>query len=112
MKRTLFVLISILMVGSMLLTACGPQPTTVAMPPTAPPTAVPPTAVPTPAGTLVIWADDTRTPILQGMADAFLADYNVQLVVEDLGVVQDIRSQAIIAIPAGEGPDIYLGVHD
>ncbi|TRZ50225.1 extracellular solute-binding protein [bacterium] len=117
MKRTLFVLISIMMVGSMLLTACGPQPTTVAMPPTAPPTAVPPTAVPptavpTPAGTLVIWADDTRTPILQGMADAFLADYNVELVVEDLGVVQDIRSQAIIAIPAGEGPDIYLGVHD
>jgi maltose/maltodextrin transport system substrate-binding protein/arabinogalactan oligomer/maltooligosaccharide transport system substrate-binding protein len=46
------------------------------------------------------------------MADAFLAEYNVQLVVEDLGVVQDIRSQAIIAIPAGEGPDIYLGVHD
>jgi maltose-binding protein MalE len=36
----------------------------------------------------------------------------VQLVVEDIGVVQDIRSQAIIAIPAGEGPDIYLGVHD
>ena len=112
MKRTIFVLISILMAATMLLTACGPQPTTVAMPPTAPPTAVPPTAVPTPAGTLVIWADDTRTPILQGMADAFLADYNVQLVVEDLGVVQDIRSQAIIAIPAGEGPDIYLGVHD
>jgi len=118
MKRTLFFLISIMMVGSMLLTACGgATATTVAVPPTAPPTAVPPTAVPptavpTPAGTLVIWADDTRTPILQGMADAFLAQYNVQLVVEDLGVVQDIRSQAIIAIPAGEGPDIYLGVHD
>ncbi|MCX6034032.1 MAG: hypothetical protein NTV38_03505, partial [Chloroflexi bacterium] len=100
MKRTLFVLISIMMVGSMLLTACGgATATTVAVPPTAPPTAkpptaVPPTAVPTPAGTLVIWADDTRTPILQGMADAFLADYNVELVVEDLGVVQDIRSQA------------------
>jgi maltose-binding protein MalE len=46
------------------------------------------------------------------MADAFLQEYNVQLVVEDLGVVQDIRSQAIIAIPAGEGPDIYIGVHD
>jgi maltose/maltodextrin transport system substrate-binding protein/arabinogalactan oligomer/maltooligosaccharide transport system substrate-binding protein len=62
--------------------------------------------------TLKIWADDTRTPILAGLADEFLAEYGVQLVVEDLGVVQDIRSQAIIAIPAGEGPDIYIGVHD
>jgi maltose-binding protein MalE len=26
--------------------------------------------------------------------------------------VQDIRSQVIIAIPAGEGPDIFIGVHD
>lgn len=65
-----------------------------------------------PAATLRIWADDTRTPILLGLADDFLAEYNVELVVEDLGVVQDIRSQAIIAIPAGEGPDIFIGVHD
>jgi maltose/maltodextrin transport system substrate-binding protein/arabinogalactan oligomer/maltooligosaccharide transport system substrate-binding protein len=36
----------------------------------------------------------------------------VELVVEDLGRVQDIRTQVIIAIPAGEGPDIFLGVHD
>ncbi|OGO09987.1 MAG: hypothetical protein A2Z66_02655, partial [Chloroflexi bacterium RBG_13_66_10] len=74
-----------------------------------------PTAEPTaagPAATLRIWADDTRTPILQGLADQFLADYNVELVVEDLGVVQDIRSQVLIAVPAGEGPDIYIGVHD
>jgi maltose-binding protein MalE len=65
-----------------------------------------------PAATLRIWADDTRTPILLGLADDFLAEYNVELVVEDLGIVQDIRSRAIIAIPAGEGPDIYIGVHD
>ena len=64
------------------------------------------------AATLRIWADDTRTPILQDLADDFLAEYGVELIVEDLGVVQDIRSQAIIAIPAGEGPDIYIGVHD
>jgi maltose-binding protein MalE len=95
------------------------QPTAAPVEPTTPPTEPPPTAEPTaeptqaaPAATLTIWADDTRTPILQGLADSFLADYNVQLVVQDLGVVQDIRSQAIIAIPAGEGPDIYIGVHD
>lgn len=120
-------LISLVVVMSLALTACGGgaaptatavsvQPTTAA-PTTAPTTA--PTAAPTveptkepPAGTLKIWADDTRTPILQGLAEKFLAEYNVELVVEDLGRVQDIRSQAIIAIPAGEGPDIYLGVHD
>jgi len=77
-----------------------------------------PTATPTeepvsePSATLRIWADDTRTPILQDLADDFLAEYNVEIVVEDLGKVQEIRSQAIIAIPAGEGPDIYIGVHD
>lgn len=65
-----------------------------------------------PVATLTIWADDTRTPILLDLADDFLAEYNVALVVEDLGVVQDIRSQVIIAAPAGEGPDIYIGVHD
>lgn len=65
-----------------------------------------------PVATLTIWADDTRTPILQGLADDFLAEYNVELVVEDLGRVQDIRSQVIIANPAGEGPDIFIGVHD
>lgn len=65
-----------------------------------------------PAATLKIWADDTRTPILLSLADDFRAEYNVELVVEDLGVVQDIRSQVLIAAPAGEGPDIYIGVHD
>jgi maltose/maltodextrin transport system substrate-binding protein/arabinogalactan oligomer/maltooligosaccharide transport system substrate-binding protein len=65
-----------------------------------------------PVATLRIWADDTRAPILQALADQFLADYNVELIVEDLGIVQNIRTQVIIAIPAGEGPDIYIGVHD
>jgi arabinogalactan oligomer / maltooligosaccharide transport system substrate-binding protein len=81
-----------------------PEPTEPVVQPTAP--VVQPDAV------LRIWADDTRTPILLGLADAFLAEYNVQLIVEDLGLVQDIRSQVIIAIPAGEGPDIFIGVHD
>ncbi len=74
---------------------------------------VTPTAeVVAPVATLKIWADDTRTPILLDMADEFLAEYNVELVVEDLGVVQDIRSAVITAAPAGEGPDIFIGVHD
>lgn len=103
--KKLSTLFSLLIVLGVVLSACGGRPTPVAQP-TETSAAAPPQA------TLRIWADDTRTPILQGLADQFLADYNVQLIVEDLGVVQDIRSQAIIAIPAGQGPDIYIGVHD
>jgi len=122
MKNKLSLLFSLLLISAFVLAACGSGAATTEAPATAKPGVAPPTEAPAPtpteepaaepAGTLRIWADDTRTPILQGMADAFLAEYNIQLVVEDLGRVQDIRSQAIIAIPAGEGPDIYLGVHD
>jgi maltose-binding protein MalE len=62
--------------------------------------------------TLRIWADDTRTPILLDLAEDFRAEYNVELIVEDLGRVQDIRTPIITAAPAGEGPDIFIGVHD
>jgi maltose-binding protein MalE len=136
MKRKIRTLVLLTMIATLALSACGaPEATpaaepTAVMEPTAPvvePTAVveptepevEPTEAPEPTqppaapeATLRIWADDTRTPILMGLADEFLAEYNVELVVEDLGRVQDIRAQAIIAIPAGEGPDIYLGVHD
>jgi len=141
MKKMLFATLVLALVFSFALSACGGtttpateepaveepvEPTEAPMeePTEAPmeePTEAPveePTAEPTeepamePAATLRIWADDTRTPILMGLADDFLAEYNVALEVEDLGVVQDIRSQAIIAIPAGEGPDILIGVHD
>ncbi len=116
--KKLSVLFTLLVVMGMVLSACGAKATPTPAPTEAPvvateaPTAAPTEAPAEPSATLTIWADDTRTPILQGMAEKFLADYNVQLVVQDIGVVQDIRSQAIIAIPAGEGPDIYLGVHD
>lgn len=137
MKRKIWTLVVLSMVAILLLSACGgPAATPTEAPPAAPteapptevmeepteapaePTQAPePTAEPTeaavePVATLRIWADDTRTPLLQELADDFLAEYNVELIVEDLGRVQDIRSQVIIAVPAGEGPDIYIGVHD
>ena len=62
--------------------------------------------------TLLIWADDTRTPILLDLAEEFRSEYNVEVIVEDLGRVQDIRTPMITAAPAGEGPDIFIGVHD
>jgi len=127
MKKKLFVTLVLALVLTLALGACAPAATPTPTPTPRPqPTMPPPTAtspLPTetpeptaevvePVATIRIWADDTRTEPLLALADDFLAEYNVQLVVEDLGVVQDIRSQAIIAIPAGEGPDIYIGVHD
>jgi len=121
MKRKFSVTLALALVLLLILSACGggaveepaaPESTAPAEEPAAPEPTEAPTAVPEPTATLRIWADDTRTPILLGLADDFLAEYNVELIVEDLGRVQDIRSQLIIAIPAGEGPDIYIGVHD
>jgi len=122
MKGNIRRLVFLFLIAVFALSACAsPAATPTEVPPAVEPTALvvepteappPPTAVVEPVATLRIWADDTRTPILLGLADDFLAEYNVELIVEDLGRVQDIRSQAIIAIPAGEGPDIYIGVHD
>lgn len=117
MKKLVKVFSFIAVLG-LLLSACGGAPTSTpaATEPAATEAATEPAATEVattaPDATLKIWADDTRTPILNGLADEFLAKYNVKLVVEDLGRVQDIRTQAIIAIPAGEGPDIFVGVHD
>ncbi len=66
-------------------------------------------AVEEPEVSITIWADDTRTPILQALADSFEETYGVALVVEQ---VMDINDQFPIAGPAGEGPDILIGPHD
>ncbi|MFH1908445.1 MAG: ABC transporter substrate-binding protein, partial [Chloroflexota bacterium] len=51
MRKTLFTLAALLLVASLILSACAPKPTpTPPPPPPPPPTAVPPTEVPTPAG--------------------------------------------------------------
>ncbi|MEJ2746676.1 MAG: extracellular solute-binding protein [Anaerolineae bacterium] len=75
--------------------------------PTAEPTAEP--AAAEPAGTLRIWADDTRAPILQDLADEVLATYNLELVVE---LKSAIRDDFQVAAPLGEGPDIIVIAHD
>ena len=120
--KKLVTLFSFIVVLGLLLSACGGAPATSAPAATEPaateaaatePAATEaPTTAPEAEATLKIWADDTRTPILLELADDFRAAYNVELVVEDLGVVQDIRTPMITAAPAGEGPDIFVGVHD
>ena len=88
MKQKLAMLLGLLMIASLVLTACGggaapteapaeptEAPATEAPEPTEAPATEPPAAEP--AGTLRIWADDTRAPILQDLADEVLATYNL-----------------------------------
>ena len=111
LRRTLWPALSLLVMLSLVLAACGTQPTE--EPTTAPtsPPAEAPTEEPTPEPevSLVIWADDTRAPILQALAEDFEAAYGVGL---DVQQVTGINDQFPIAAPAGEGPDILIGPHD
>lgn len=60
---------------------------------------------------LLIWADETRAPVLEDIGAEFTAAYGVPIVVQQLGF-GDIRDNAKVAIPAGEGPDILINAHD
>lgn len=60
---------------------------------------------------LVIWADETRAPILEALGAEFEAEYGVAVDVREYGF-GDIRDNFKTAAPAGEGPDIIIGAHD
>jgi maltose-binding protein MalE len=78
------------------------------------PTAAPaPTVAPTTGAdvTLTIWADDTRTPVIEALGAQFTEEYGVGIVVQQVGF-GDIRENFTVAAPAGEGPDIIIGAHD
>ena len=59
----------------------------------------------------MIWADDTRAPVLEPIAAEFgeLEGITVQVVEVPF---DQIDAQLSIAGPAGEGPDIVTGAHD
>ncbi len=115
MKIRMLMLFGVLVIASMVLAACGGAATTetpvaTEAPATeAPTTEEAPTAPSAPAGTLRIWADDTRAPILQDLADEVLAAYNLELIVE---LKSSIRDDFQVAAPLGEGPDIFVIAHD
>ena len=117
MKTKLLSLFGLLVIASIVLAACGaPAATTEAPVATEPPATEPPATEPAteppaaePAGTLRIWADNTRAPVLQDLADEVLAAYNLELVVE---LKSSIREDFQVAAPLGEGPDIIVIAHD
>ena len=60
---------------------------------------------------LVIWADDTRTPVILPLAEAFGAENGISVAVQEVNF-GDIRDRLQTAGPAGEGPDVIIGAHD
>jgi len=63
------------------------------------------------AGKLLIWADDTRAPIMMNVAKQFTEVYGIEVVVQEIES-GETRGQLATAGPAGEGPDILIGAHD
>jgi len=115
MKKILYTTFALALVLVMGLTACqGATPTEVVEETQPPATEEVVTEEPTeevvePVATLRIWADEQRAPVLNELAADFLAEYNVELVVEN---ISGIRDQFLVAAPAGEGPDIIVVAHD
>ena len=64
-----------------------------------------------PTVSLVVMADENLAPILETMKDNVAATIGVELVIEQVAF-GDIRDQVTVAIPAGEGPDIFITAHD
>ena len=122
-------LMTLLLVGVLVLAACpgggapaAPAPAPTEAPAEAAPTEAPaedaaPTEAPAAAAapadgpTLTIWADDTRSPVLEELGAAFEAEYGVRIVVTQKAF-GSIRDDLKVAGPAGEGPDIIIGAHD
>jgi len=63
------------------------------------------------AQTLLIWADENRATALQQVVPAFTEATGVEVEIEVVGF-GEIRDQAGVAGPAGEGPDLFVGAHD
>ncbi|MFC3689925.1 sugar ABC transporter substrate-binding protein [Aquipuribacter hungaricus] len=60
---------------------------------------------------LVIWTDETRAPVVQEIGDAFGAENDLTVAVQQLDF-GTIRENLISRGPVGEGPDIIIGAHD
>ena len=84
-------------------TTAAPATTTTAAPAT--------TTTAAPVVPLKIWADETRTPVLEPLAAAFEAATGIPVQIELKGF-GDIRGDAVQQAPLGEAADIFIGAHD
>jgi maltose-binding protein MalE len=77
---------------------------------TAEPT-VTPTPLPSVEGTLTIWVNADRVPIIEAAGKEFTAKYKIPVRLQSMNF-GDVRNNFNIAAPAGNGPDIIAGAHD
>ena len=124
MKRTLWTLLSALVVGTFLLSGCAPQAAPTPMPPTPTPkpeqpSPVPPTPTPKPAEeklSLVLWTKegeaDQALQFVKSLADAYTAAHpNVTFEVVNKDV-ETLREDFQTASLAGAPPDLLWTVND
>lgn len=62
-------------------------------------------------GGLVVWADDTRTPVIESISEQFTEESGVEVQVIEKAR-ESIRGDFETQAPAGQGPDIIVGAHD
>lgn len=60
---------------------------------------------------LVIWADDTRTPVIRPFAERFAEEQGITVAVQEVPN-ENLRDFVVASAPAGEGPDVFIGAHD
>jgi arabinogalactan oligomer / maltooligosaccharide transport system substrate-binding protein len=113
-------ILSLLLAALLALTlaACGGSSTPAPVPTTPPQQDTPaepaPTQPPASGGTtatLRIWADENRLPVLESLKDEVAEKIGVELIIE-LVALENMAERVRIAIPAGQGPDIFIAPHD
>lgn len=120
MKKSLFGLLALLVVLSLIVTACGgtaaPEPTEAPPPePTEAEAEVPPTEAPPPAEEPVTisiwhqWTGDYLNAIEEALNGYSELHPNVTI---DISTPEDVSNALNVAIPAGEGPDIIAYAND
>ena len=115
MKRNKLRYLVILVLLSLVVTACGGDSDTASDSPEATEApietlAAPATTSPPPVK-LVVWAEEKVATALDPLVGAYeaAAGVDIEVVVYDFGAV---RTDVHTAGPAGEGPDVFLGAHD
>ena len=56
---------------------------------------------------LVVWADEARAPVVQAAAEGFEAAFGTAIEVEIMPF-REIRGAVMSAVPAGQGPDLFI----
>jgi maltose-binding protein MalE len=57
--------------------------------------------------TLLVWADETRAPVVEAAAALFETDSGIAVEVEVMPFLE-IRGAALDAVPTGQGPDLFI----